>query len=386
MLCDTRFVCSRLAALAFLSMGVLAGCSDQVGTPTAIRRPSAVEHVTRSTAGVAIIQLPSLGGRKNNVANAVNDSGLVVGEGDGATGVRHAFYWTEATGMHDLGTLGGSAAHLLAVNDAGVAAGYVEHNAGVDFVPITWSRSSGMRALPVPLNWSKCSAVGINRFGNVTGSCWCGGSVGYRAVMWPPNGGLPVNLGALPITSGNPDGLRGSTAGGIDVHTTVVGNSSPGPLPDHSGNNPPLPVIKPLGQPLQRLFPNASRTKYVTASAISPLFGYITGVELDTAINNFEVIPVQRAYLWEGSGTPRALGGPFIIGSSIPNGVNDRRWVVGATDPQEDGAAQAFIWRPDHGMQLLGGLPGANSYAAGLNNRGLIVGYSGQSAVVWVIE
>ena len=68
------------------------------------------------------IDLGTLGG--NALANAVNDSGRVVGVVYGAE--FRAFSWTPAEGMIDLGTLGGTTADFsiaVAVNDSGEVVG-----------------------------------------------------------------------------------------------------------------------------------------------------------------------------------------------------------------------------------------------------------------------
>jgi probable HAF family extracellular repeat protein len=61
-------------------------------------------------------------------ANAINGSGQVVGFAGPAldSALSRAFLWTSATGMVDIGTLGGAYAQALAINEAGFITGHSE--------------------------------------------------------------------------------------------------------------------------------------------------------------------------------------------------------------------------------------------------------------------
>ena len=56
-------------------------------------------------------------------ANAVSDTGQVVGSYTTAGGQTHAFSWTRNGGFVDLGTLGGSHSEAWGVNNAGQVVG-----------------------------------------------------------------------------------------------------------------------------------------------------------------------------------------------------------------------------------------------------------------------
>src|SRR5439155_1354085 len=86
------------------------------------------------------IDLGTLGG--NASANAVNDSGQVVGWSNPTGDFRfHAFSWTPAGGMVDLGTLGGSDSFALAVNAGGQVVGGVSGTRNRAF---SWTPAEGM--------------------------------------------------------------------------------------------------------------------------------------------------------------------------------------------------------------------------------------------------
>jgi probable HAF family extracellular repeat protein len=91
----------------------------------------------------------------DSVANAVNDSGQVVGGGDTAdfvngNPVQHAFIWTQASGMLDLGTLpGGTSSTALAVNANGVVVGGSDTVIGATHAThaFFWTQADGIKDL-----------------------------------------------------------------------------------------------------------------------------------------------------------------------------------------------------------------------------------------------
>jgi probable HAF family extracellular repeat protein len=58
-------------------------------------------------------------GATGTLAFGINDSGTVVGQTPVAKGYRHAFSWTAAAGITDLGTLGGEESSALGINNLG---------------------------------------------------------------------------------------------------------------------------------------------------------------------------------------------------------------------------------------------------------------------------
>jgi probable HAF family extracellular repeat protein len=72
-----------------------------------------------------MVDLGTLGGNNYSEAEAVNDSGQVVGRSSTTFSTQQrAFSWTAAGGMVDLGTLGGNFSGARAVNDSGQVLGY----------------------------------------------------------------------------------------------------------------------------------------------------------------------------------------------------------------------------------------------------------------------
>ena len=84
------------------------------------------------TAAGGMVSLGTLPGYTSSVASAVNDNGQVVGSvanygyACNCFQAAHAFSWTAAGGMIDLGTLGGTDSEATAVNSNGQVVGYAD--------------------------------------------------------------------------------------------------------------------------------------------------------------------------------------------------------------------------------------------------------------------
>ena len=162
-------------------------------------------------------------------AAAVNDSGQVVGYSsippDGTnvgchwfSGDKfHAFVWTVASGMQDLGTLGGKCSEATAVNNSGQVVGW-SSNAQGHTRAFLWTESGGMVELPT-LGGSYARANAINANGQILGESTTAAGV-MQAVVWTVMDGTATQLDAL-------DGFTQSS--GIDLSDSgqIVGASGP---------------------------------------------------------------------------------------------------------------------------------------------------------------
>jgi probable HAF family extracellular repeat protein len=138
-----------------------------------------VGHAFLWTSAAGMRDLGTLGGA-TSVARAVTPSGAVIGEADTAEGFPHAFVWTASGGMTDLGTLGGNVSTALAGNDR-VIAGV---SSGPDSVgrPFAWTATLGMVALPDLEPTSEPIAVGA--VGLIAGNTAETDDAGTHAVVW----------------------------------------------------------------------------------------------------------------------------------------------------------------------------------------------------------
>jgi probable HAF family extracellular repeat protein len=124
----------------------------------------------------------------------------------------HAFLWTTATGMQDLGTLGNYSA-ANGINLKREIVGDTAVTGGNSLDPFLWTKK-GMQDLGT-LGGGGGSAKAINNFGRVVGGAFTGD--GFHAFLWAKSGGMQ-DLGTL--------GGCESQAEGITDFGQVVGGST----------------------------------------------------------------------------------------------------------------------------------------------------------------
>jgi probable HAF family extracellular repeat protein len=115
----------------------------------------------------------------------------VVGSAELDVNQWHAFLWTQAGGMVDLGTLGGSHSYATAVNGSGQVVGHSATANGTRMHAFVWTQAGGMIDLGTPVLTSSY-AWRINESGQMVG-----GSMNvpgqWRATLW-----IPVGVGVVP--------------------------------------------------------------------------------------------------------------------------------------------------------------------------------------------
>lgn len=138
-----------------------------------------------------MVDLGVLGGSRS-VARGINEAGEVVGRSDlysdttppGAPSAYHAFRWTSASGMVDLGTLPG---HLFsqanAINDAGRIVGSSFNT------PVMWEKDGSIDTLPIPPAYRFGTALDINNQGQIIGTL---GAARIDNVIWDIDGSITV--------------------------------------------------------------------------------------------------------------------------------------------------------------------------------------------------
>src|SRR5438874_4675200 len=158
---------------------------------------------------LSIIDLGTLGGTYS-AAQAINNSGEIVGESSTASGELHAFLWQDGT-MIDLGTLGGTYSSARGINERGQVVGSNTIGSG-ESRAFLWQNGVLTDLGTLGGRSIGSTANAINNQGQVVGAC--GTSTGeLHAFLWQD--GIMTDLGVLSGTF--------SSAQSINEHGQIVG-------------------------------------------------------------------------------------------------------------------------------------------------------------------
>ena len=162
-----------------------------------------------------LMELPTLGG-DYGLAAGINESTEVAGYASSSDSWTHAFRWTEAGGIQDLGALGVGYSAALDVNNTGEIVGHTGYTDSTRRAFI-WTAGGGMNVIPGAA--ADSFATAINEVSSVVGAVHDEDNIGTAdppvAQIWYGDG----TMAAIPSTLGG----VGSIAVGINLANTVVG-------------------------------------------------------------------------------------------------------------------------------------------------------------------
>jgi probable HAF family extracellular repeat protein len=209
-----------------VDLGVLPGCSSSWAIDVNVQGQVVGRSCFRGFSWTAATGMVGLGAPSTDSgATAVNDSGQVVGwmAVDANNWIYHAFLWTAAHGIRDLGTLPGFPSSFAnGTNSGGQVIGTIR-----PFNPempptnqaFVWSAARGMLRLSAPTYGA--TPTGINRSGQVVGYTFSYMDTmddDHQAVFWTPAGKL-IHLSGINASAFS------TMAMAVNDHGEIIGNS-----------------------------------------------------------------------------------------------------------------------------------------------------------------
>jgi probable HAF family extracellular repeat protein len=316
--------------------------------------------------------LGTLGGASSYAAD-INSGNTVVGWSETLGGGTHAFRWSAADGMVDLGTLPGDAAsRAVAVLDGGQILGV---SGDVDrWTAVTWSASGSISALQIPLipGFTTVLPSAFNARGDVVGSDAGGFQHGW---FWSATSGkhdLSANI------EGSTEGAATAVnAAGLVVVTTSTNTCSHTPQCWRTYLWTQAAGYRPLG------IPGTDREANVTGLALNEtgtVAGWITSGTASGA----------TPYRW-APGTGFTILANYSSESSrygYGTAVSSNGTVVGADFDPASGSIVASKWLGNGAIVKLSPDDPNPSVAVAINSQGAIAGWAAVSsgvnhAVIW---
>jgi len=263
----------------------------------------------------------------------------------------HAFIWDSTRGMRDLGTLGGENSYALGINGRGVVVGYSYLSDNITIHAFRWTQAEGMVDLTPYFSLGRSSQANfININGTVAGT-----AILTTGLHEPALFGQDRWM-HLPLGSGNQDKNYGFSVNDSNQVTGqfYTGSTVNGYLWDTSAATfAYLPVL-----------PGGVHTVGTSINNFTHIAG--TGSLADGSFD---------ALLWTASTGSQDIGSLNGSGYTAAQGINDNDELVGLNSPELAG----FYWSSATGLVELQTLGGTTAPAFGINNAGMIVGYSSRS-------
>ncbi len=332
-----------------------------------------------SSSALTRFDLGTLGGA-SSYATDINGDDVVVGWSDTKSGASHAFRWSLAGGIVDLGTLPGDpASRAVAIIDGSMTGGgQILGVSGTEgnWTPVVWSATGTISRLPIPVmaDFSFGFPVGFNARGDVVG--WDTGSPGQHGWAWSASDGK-YDLSANVHGGSNEGSAGGITTSGLVLLTTRAFTCQRTAECWRTYTWSQSGGYSSIGTP--GLDPEAN----VTGLGVNDA-GIIVGWFTRAGQNG------PAPYRWAASTGFTSLPhySPGSGGYGYAAAVNSTGTVVGADLEPISGSIVATSWSPAGAISRLTADDPNASVAVAVNNAGTIAGWATVSdrvnhAVVW---
>ena len=192
-------------ARAVNGRGQIAGTAENTALDPACPSPQKYQFKPVLWEGEEVVELPTVGGDSNGIANSVNENGEIVGASGNCVAYNtkaqsslqplHALLW-QAGRVTDLGNLGGQVGHgARAINNNGEVVGSSDIAGDKASHAYRWTRNTGMQDLGTLPGDGNTSGLGINDQGVITGISVAADFSSFRAFVW--SGGVMTDLNQL---------------------------------------------------------------------------------------------------------------------------------------------------------------------------------------------
>jgi probable HAF family extracellular repeat protein len=296
------------------------------------------DHAFLWTQAGGMQDLGVLQGWQNSVADAISNTGEVVGSDSNSGTTATAFRWSSGAGMQHLSGTDTTFVAASAVNDSGTVAGTYHGSGSTANRCFIWTQANGFEDIG-SLGSGICGVAAINRSGQVVGSSEkaSGATHGF---LWTQSGGMQ-DLGTF-------------LAFAINDHGVIVGT-----VPTANGRG--VAAIWNKGK-ISMLAPGF-------ASGINNQ-GQVTGTRPGAQDN-------YQAFVWNpGDGSIQLIPLPPDAIDSYGQKINGSGEVAGWS-MSDQFFSKAFVWTPSGGLVDIGNLGGEyGAVASAINDAGQVVGYS----------
>jgi probable HAF family extracellular repeat protein len=325
------------------------------------------------------LDLGTLGGASSYAAG-INSGNTVVGWSETSSGATHAFRWSAAKGMVDLGALPGDAmSRAVAILDGGIQGGGQILGVSGDngrWTPVVWSASGSISALPIPLTRNNTIALptGFNARGDVVGSDAGGFQHGW---IWSETGGK-YDLSANIQGGSNEGSASAVTASGLVVLSAATNTCKRTPQCWRTYLWTQTTGYRPLGTPDNDPEANVTGLALNEAGTVA---GWVTSGATGGTVPYRWALGTGFTLLANYSTETSRYGYATAVG---PNGT-----VVGADFEPASGSIVASTWLANGTIVRLSPDDPNPSVAVAISNLGTIAGWAVFSngvnhAVIWV--
>lgn len=307
--------------------------------------------------GSIVRNIGTLGG-KEVLAVDLNDRGQVTGSSTTRSGVKRAFVWSAAVGIHDIGDLPKTnESEGIAINDRGVVTGASNGHA------FRWSAKTGLEELCVLTAGGANVSFGkaLNYAGAITGASQTHAN-NRQVFLWTPAGGF-ANIDSLKSSDSIPVAI--SPKGEVAGNRVALGGSA-------------------LYRPFLWTRANGMVDLGILGGTEAAVVAMTPSLHITGLINFAD--GTQQAMSWTRAKGMRKLG---TLGgaSSGASDINTKGQIVGYAQ-NKAGEKRAFIWTTNMGMSDLNehlyGVPATVvlDAAVSINDSGVIVATSNAGLVL----